>query len=66
MPSKSGKPNRRAMWELYKDAAGEFRWRLLSANGRIIADSGEGFATKGGAVISARTVATHAARAVFP
>ncbi|HEV7474505.1 MAG TPA: DUF1508 domain-containing protein [Pyrinomonadaceae bacterium] len=29
----------------YKDAKGEWRWRLKSSNGRIIADSGEGYKT---------------------
>ena len=27
----------------YKDQKGEWRWRLKAANGRIIADSGEGY-----------------------
>jgi uncharacterized protein YegP (UPF0339 family) len=27
----------------YKDAKGEWRWRLVAANGRILADSGEGY-----------------------
>lgn len=27
----------------YKDGKGELRWRLKAANGRIIADSGEGY-----------------------
>lgn len=27
----------------YKDQKGEWRWRLTAANGRIIADSGEGY-----------------------
>ena len=30
----------------YKDAKGEWRWRLKAANGRIIADSGEGYTTE--------------------
>lgn len=30
----------------YKDAKGEWRWRLKAANGRIIADSGEGYSTE--------------------
>lgn len=30
-------------WELYEDAAGEWRWRLVARNGRIVADSGEGY-----------------------
>jgi uncharacterized protein len=28
---------------VYKDLAGEWRWRLKAVNGRIIADSGEGY-----------------------
>ena len=30
----------------YKDAKDEWRWRLKAANGRIIADSGEGYTTE--------------------
>ena len=32
-------------FDIYQDAAGEWLWRLVAANGRIIADSGEGYAT---------------------
>jgi uncharacterized protein len=32
-----------AAFELYKDRRGEFRWRLRAGNGKIIADSGEGY-----------------------
>ena len=35
-----------AEFELYQDDAGEWRWRLVHANGNIIADSGEGYASK--------------------
>ncbi len=31
--------------EYYKDNAGEFRWRLVSSNGRSVASSGEGYST---------------------
>lgn len=31
---------------LYKDANGEWRWRLVAANGKNIASSGEGYANK--------------------
>lgn len=31
---------------VYKDAAGEWRWRLLAANNRKIANSGEGYNNK--------------------
>lgn len=30
-------------FDIYQDNAGEWRWRLISTNGRIIADSGEGY-----------------------
>jgi uncharacterized protein YegP (UPF0339 family) len=33
-------------FHIYKDAHGEWRWRLKSANGRIIADSSEGYSSK--------------------
>jgi hypothetical protein len=38
-----------ARFELYRDSAGEWRWRLVAANGNIIADSGEGYRSKQGA-----------------
>jgi uncharacterized protein YegP (UPF0339 family) len=31
------------MFELFKDAAGEWRWRLKAPNGNILADSAEGY-----------------------
>ncbi|CAO4167610.1 YegP family protein [Methylorubrum populi] len=30
-------------FELYRDAGGEWRWRLRVQNGNVIADSGEGY-----------------------
>jgi uncharacterized protein YegP (UPF0339 family) len=35
-----------ATFELYKDRQGQFRWRLKASNGKIIADSGEGYVQK--------------------
>ena len=35
-----------ATFELYRDKAEEWRWRLRHGNGNIIADSGEGYASK--------------------
>lgn len=32
---------------IYQDAAQEYRWRLVAHNGRIIADSGESYTTRG-------------------
>jgi len=39
----------RAKYELYEDRGGEWRWRLVAANGRIIADSAQGYDDKGSA-----------------
>jgi len=33
-------------FEIYKDAKGEFRWRLVASNGQMIANSGEGYKSK--------------------
>ena len=33
-------------YQVYKDAIGQYRWRLVAANGRRIADSGEGYNNK--------------------
>ena len=30
-------------FEIYKDRRGEYRWRFIASNGRILADSGEGY-----------------------
>jgi uncharacterized protein len=32
-----------AKFEVYKDAKGEYRWRLVASNGQSIATSGEGY-----------------------
>jgi uncharacterized protein YegP (UPF0339 family) len=34
---------RRPKLEIYRDGRREWRWRLRAANGRIVADSGEGY-----------------------
>ena len=34
------------MFHFYEDAAGEHRWRLKDTNGRIVADSGQGYSDK--------------------
>jgi len=35
-----------ATFELFTDKAGQWRWRLRHTNGNIIADSGEGYASR--------------------
>jgi len=34
---------RTAKLQIYRDARREWRWRLRASNGRIVADSGEGY-----------------------
>lgn len=36
----------RAKFEVYKDRAGEFRWRLRAQNTQVLAGSGQGYTTK--------------------
>lgn len=48
---------------LYKDNAGEFRWRLFATNGKVIADSGEGYKNRVDCVAGARSVASTASNA---
>ncbi len=35
-----------AAFELYEDAADEFRWRLRHRNGNVVADSGQGYSSR--------------------
>ncbi len=49
-----------ATFELYKDRAEEYRWRLRHENGNIIADSGEGYTTKANAINGIESVKTNA------
>jgi uncharacterized protein YegP (UPF0339 family) len=35
-------------YEIYRDTSGEWRWRLKSGNGKVVAQ-GEGYKTRGGA-----------------
>lgn len=53
-PSSAGK--RTSRFEVYRDRAGEWRWRLVHWNGNIIADSGEGYASRYNAVRAVRGV----------
>jgi uncharacterized protein len=42
--------------ELYQDAVGQWRWRMQAANGRIVADSGEGYRRRDAALKAAQRV----------
>ena len=61
-PVASGEPNtgRRSRFEVYRDRADEFRWRLVHWNGNIIADSGEGYSSRANAVNGLRSVVENA------
>jgi uncharacterized protein YegP (UPF0339 family) len=41
---------------IYRDAAGEWRWRLVAKNGRTIADSAEGYVEKRKAIAGVQLV----------
>lgn len=47
---------RTSRFEIYEDRGGEWRWRLVHWNGNIIADSGEGYASRSNAKRAARSV----------
>ncbi len=51
----------KATFQVYEDSAGEYRWRLRHDNGNIIADSGEGYASKQKAKQGLESVRTNAA-----
>jgi uncharacterized protein len=45
-PKEKEKADKTLTFEVYKDAKGEFRWRLKATNGLAIANSGEGYKAK--------------------
>jgi amphi-Trp domain-containing protein len=46
----------RGTFEVYRDRADEWRWRLVHDNGNIVADSGEGYARRATALNGLRSV----------
>jgi uncharacterized protein YegP (UPF0339 family) len=52
-----------ATFEVYKDKAGEYRWRLKAGNGQNIASSGEGYAEKRSCLAAIESVKRHAPNA---
>jgi amphi-Trp domain-containing protein len=50
----------KARFELFEDSAGDHRWRLVHRNGNIIADGGEGYASKQKATKGIESVRTNA------
>jgi hypothetical protein len=49
-----------ATFELYQDKADDWRWRLRHSNGNVIADCGEGYASKAKAEQGIRSVKSNA------
>jgi len=50
-------------FEIYKDAAGKFRWRLKAPNGEIIASSGEAYESRDSCKNGIQSVKTNAPKA---
>ncbi|WP_306056127.1 amphi-Trp domain-containing protein [Natronococcus wangiae] len=59
-PEASREDGRRSRFEVYRDRADEWRWRLVHWNGNIIADSGEGYSSQSNAERAARGVMRNA------
>lgn len=51
------------VFEIYQDAADEWRWRLKAPNGNIIATSGEGYNSKQGVKRGIESVKSNAQNA---
>ena len=52
-----------AKFEIYKGKIGDFHWRLIHTNGRVIAKSGEGYTTKVNAINGLNSVKANAPNA---
>lgn len=50
-------------FQIYKDTSGQFRFRFLAANNRIIANSGEGYYNKKDCLDAINLIKTNAATA---
>ena len=50
-------------FEIYADAGGNYRWRLVASNGQTVASSGESFDSKYNARRAAENVKDNAANA---
>ncbi len=41
-------------WEIYKDRAGEWRWRRTARNGQIVGSANEGYVNRSDCIANAR------------
>jgi uncharacterized protein YegP (UPF0339 family) len=48
-------------FELYKDKAGHFRWKLISRNGESVAEGGEGYVERRAAMNAIKKLSAWAA-----
>ncbi|MDS0260401.1 DUF1508 domain-containing protein [Haloarcula sp. S1CR25-12] len=58
-------PDSQGTFELFEDKAGEFRWRLRHDNGNVLADSGEGYASKSNVRRALESVRAHVPGAAY-
>ena len=54
-----------AAFEIYEDEGGKWRWRLRHRNGNILADSGQGYASRSGAEEALNSVKQNAPNAEY-
>lgn len=52
-------------FEIYKDAKGEFRWRLKASNGQIVATGGQGYSAKADCKHAIESIQKNAATAMI-
>ncbi|MDP9236055.1 MAG: DUF1508 domain-containing protein [Chloroflexota bacterium] len=52
-------------FEIYADAAGKYRWRLVAGNGQTVGSSGEAFDSKPNAKRAAENVRDNAGKATI-
>ncbi len=52
-------------FEIYKDAKGEFRWRLKASNGQIVATGGQGYSAKADCKHAIESIQKNAASATI-
>jgi uncharacterized protein YegP (UPF0339 family) len=54
-----------ATFEVYEDAGGDYRWRLVHDNGNVIADGGEGYNSRNGAESAVESVQSNVGPAEY-
>lgn len=64
-PDEEGPEPSQGRFEVYRDRASEWRWRLVHRNGNIIADGGEGYSSKRNAIRGLRSVQYNAPGALI-